>query len=425
MEKAKLSVNGDEYELPVVVGTEGEQALDISALRKESGLVTFDPGYGNTASCRSDITFINGEAGVLRYRGYPIEQLAGKARFLDVAYLLIYGKLPNPKERANFSEYMRRESHLHSDMMTFFNGYPSTAHPMTILSAMVASLGAYYPDTEEAEDLDHNVIRLISKAKTIAAFAYRRSLGEPFVAPRREYSYTRNFLHMMFSWPQDPFEIPDIVNDALNLLLVLHADHEQNCSTSAVRMVGSSRASLFASISAGVSALSGPLHGAANQKVMEMLEMIREDGGNYKKYVESAKDKNSRFRLFGFGHRVYKIFDPRATIIKETCDRLLEELGIDDPLLDIAKNLEEIALNDDYFIERKLYPNLDFYSGIVYRALGIPTNMFTAMFALGRMPGWIAQWKEMRQTTEGRIHRPRQVYVGENKREFVPSVPIS
>lgn len=420
MGSAKLVLDGKEYELPTITGSEGERALDIRHLREQTGVVTYDPGYGNTGSCRSSISFVDGEAGVLRYRGYPLEEMARRAKFPEVCYLLIYGKLPNEAERHYFSQSLTRQSHLHADMKQFFDGYPPTSHPMTILSAMVSSLGAYYQDTEEGEDFDLNIVRLIAKAKTIAAYSYKRSVGEPYIRPRPEYTYTQNFLHMMFSLPEEPYEIPEVLDDAFNLLLILHADHEQNCSASTVRMVGSSRASFFASISAGISALGGSLHGGANQKVIEMLEMIRQDGGDYQKCIDRAKDKHTAFRLFGFGHRVYKNYDPRARIMKETCDRVFDELGIHDPLLDIAKELEERVLRDEYFIERKLYPNLDFYSGIIYRAMGVPKNMFPVMFALGRLPGWIAQWKEMREDTDSRLHRPRQIYVGKGERSYVP-----
>ncbi|MDA0836541.1 MAG: citrate synthase [Planctomycetota bacterium] len=421
MENAKLILNGKEYDLPVLVGTEGEVAVDITKLRAQSGAITFDPGYANTGSCKSEITFIDGDKGILRYRGYPIEEVAIQAKFSEVCYLLINGELPNEKQSHAFTEQMRQHGRLHADMQKFYEGFPGSAHPMPILSSMVASLGTHYQDTTEGEDLDLNIIRLIAKAKTIAAFSYRKSLGEPYVAPRPDLSYTEDFLHMMFSHPGEEYEIPKVMNNALNMLLILHADHEQNCSTSAVRMVGSSQAGLFASMSAGIGALSGQLHGGANQKVIQMLQMIREDGGNYQKYVDMAKDKNSGFLLFGFGHRVYKNFDPRARILKTACDRVLSELGMEDPLLDLAKNLEEVALHDEYFVARKLYPNVDFYSGILYRAMGIPTNMFTVMFALGRMPGWIAQWREMREDPSSRIQRPRQVYTGANLRKFVPA----
>jgi citrate synthase len=418
MSTAKLIFDGTEYELPVEVGTEGEVGINIRSLRDHSGAITLDPGYGNTGSCHSAITFIDGEKGILRYRGYPIEQLAEKASFVEVCYLLIYGELPSATQLGAFGDSLTRHSLIHEDMKKFFEGYPPTAHPMTILSAMIASLGTYYSDTEEETDL--NLVRLIAKIKTIAAFSYKKSIGQPFVYPRNELAYTQNFLNMMFAVPAEPYHVPPVLAKALNMLLILHADHEQNCSTSTVRMVGSSGANLFAAISAAISALSGPLHGGANQKVIEMLKMIRRDGGDYQKYVAKAKDKDDPFRLMGFGHRVYKNFDPRSRILKGAADEVLAELGIDDPLLDLAKNLEEIALEDEYFVERKLYPNVDFYSGILYRAMGIPTNMFTVMFALGRLPGWLAHWREMRHDPENRINRPRQIYIGKRERGFVP-----
>lgn len=411
---AKLSYEGNEIELPLLEGTMGEKALDISKLRGSTGLVTLDSGYGNTGSCVSDITFINGEEGVLMYRGYPIEQLAEKADFVEVCYLLIYGHLPSAKELTDFRNDLTHHSLIHEDMKKFFEGYPPTAHPMAILSAMVASLSAYYPE----EDGDTNIIRLLAKLNTIAAFSYKKSIGQPYIYPRNDLDYAGDFLHMMHAVPAEPYELDDTLVEALNLLLILHADHEQNCSTSTVRMVGSSGANLFASIASGICALWGPLHGGANQKVIQMLERIEADGSDYKKYVAMAKDKTSDFRLMGFGHRVYKNFDPRARILKKSADQVLSKLGVDDPLLEIAKHLEEVALNDDYFVERKLYPNVDFYSGIIYRAMGIPTNMFTVMFALGRLPGWIAQWKEMNDDPKARIYRPRQVYTGEPVRDY-------
>jgi citrate synthase len=414
-ETARLILDGKEIELPVVVGSEGEKGIDISALRAKTGAITLDPGYGNTGACESAITFIDGEAGILRYRGYPIEEIAGRARFTEICYLLSNGELPNPEELRKFEEGLTYHSLLHEDMKKFFEGYPAGAHPMAMLSAMVASLSAYYPDDAS---VDLNVTRLLAKAITIAAFSYKKNIGQPFMYPRNELSYCANFLHMMFSVPAEPYKVNPVFERALDLLLILHADHEQNCSTSTVRMVGSSQANLFASISAGICALWGPLHGGANQKVIEMLERIRDDRGDYKKYVELSKDKTSSFRLMGFGHRVYKNFDPRARILKNTCDEVLAELGVNDPLLEIAKSLEEVALSDDFFIERKLYPNVDFYSGIIYRAMGIPTNMFTVMFALGRLPGWIAHWLEMRNDPTTRINRPRQIYTGATQRPF-------
>ena len=411
---AKLSYQDNEIELPLLEGTMGEKAIDISKLRGATGLVTLDSGYGNTGSCTSEITFIDGEEGVLMYRGYPIEQLAEKADFVEVCYLLIYGHLPSVEELTDFRNSLTHHSLIHEDMKKFFEGYPPTAHPMAILSAMVASLSAYCPE----EDGDTNIIPLLAKLNTIAAFSYKKSIGQPYIYPRNDLDYAGDFLHMMHAVPAEPYELDDTLVEALNLLLILHADHEQNCSTSTVRMVGSSGANLFASIASGICALWGPLHGGANQKVIQMLERIEKDGSDYKKYVAMAKDKDSDFRLMGFGHRVYKNFDPRARILKKSADQVLSKLGVNDPLLDIAKHLEEVALSDDYFVERKLYPNVDFYSGIIYRAMGIPTNMFTVMFALGRLPGWIAQWKEMKDDPKARIYRPRQVYTGEAKRDY-------
>ena len=416
MSQAKLLLNGAEYDLPVLTGTENELGVDVGSLRARSGAITLDPSYGNTGSCTSAITFIDGERGILRYRGYPIEQLAEGASFVEVCYLLIYGHLPTRAELEEFDENLTRHTLIHEDMKKFFEGFPPSAHPMAILSAMIASLSTYYRQDDQAL----NIVRLLAKAKTIAAFSYKKSVGQPFVYPRNDLSYTENFLHMMFSVPAEPYAMPKVLDRALNLLLILHADHEQNCSTSTVRMVGSSQANLFASISAGICALWGPLHGGANQKVIEMLERIRQDGSDYQKYVRLAKDKESDFRLMGFGHRVYKNFDPRAKILKRAADEVLSELGISDPLLDIAKHLEEVALSDPFFIERKLYPNVDFYSGILYRAMGIPTEMFTVMFALGRLPGWIAQWKEMVDDPKTRIARPRQIYTGAPERKFEP-----
>ena len=416
MNTARLILNGDEHELPVVVGTENEVGIDVTSLRSQTGAITIDPGFANTGSCKSAITFIDGENGILRYRGYPIEQIAAsRATFIEVAYLLIYGALPTPGELAEYSRLMTRHSFIHEDMKNFFNNFPPMTHPMAILSAMVGSLSGYYP--EGTDDL--NILRVLAKAKTISAYAYKKSIGEPFVYPKPELSYIANILNMMFAHPSEEYEVPEVLERALRLLLILHADHEQNCSTSTVRMVGSSGAGLFSTISAGICALWGPLHGGANQEVIEMLEHIRDDGGDYKAYIEKAKDKNDPFRLMGFGHRVYKNFDPRAKILKEQADNVLKLMGMDDPLLDIARNLEDIALHDDYFIERKLYPNVDFYSGIIYKAMGIPTNMFTVMFALGRIPGWIAHYREMKADPDTRINRPRQVYVGPAERPWV------
>jgi citrate synthase len=417
MQTAKLTLNGQELDLPVIIGSENEVAVDIRNLRAKTGAITLDSGYGNTGACESAITFIDGDQGILRYRGYDIEDLARNSSFLEVSYLLLHGELPSSSELARFNHQLTYHSLLHEDMKRFFEGFPTSAHPMTVLATIVASLSAYYSD---ADDLDLNVIRLLAKLKTIAAFAYKKSIGQPYIYPRNDLGYTADFLHMMFAVPSEPYEIDPVLEKTLDLLLILHADHEQNCSTSTVRMVGSSQANLFASISAGISALSGPLHGGANQEVLDMLETIHRDGSDVGKYVAMAKDKNSGFRLFGFGHRVYKNFDPRARVIKEAVDRVLDQMGIDDPLLNIAKQLERAALEDEYFIARKLYPNVDFYSGILYRAMGIPTNMFTVMFALGRLPGWISQWLEMRKDPTTRINRPRQIYTGHPLRTYVP-----
>jgi len=419
MSSAKLILDGTEYELPVVVGSENETGVDIRKLRAETGAITLDSGYGNTGSCESGITYIDGEKGILRYRGYPIEDLARMSSFVEVCYLLIYGDLPTRAELDEFRYRLTRHSMIHEDMKKFFEGYPPAAHPMAILSAMVTSLSPYYPESDDEATTNLNIIRLLAKVKTIAAYSYKKSIGQPYVYPRNDLGYAGDLLHMMFSVPSEKYEVPPVLEKALTLLLILHADHEQNCSTSTVRMVGSSHASLFASISAGISALWGPRHGGANQAVIQMLERIADDDGDYAKYMQLAKDKDSGFRLMGFGHRVYKNFDPRAKILKEVADEVLAQLGVSDPLLAIAEGLESVALEDDFFIERKLYPNVDFYSGILYRAMGIPTNMFTVMFALGRLPGWIAHWKEMREDTSARIYRPRQIYTGPTAREYV------
>jgi citrate synthase len=416
MSSAKLILEGKELELPIIVGTEGEKGIDVARLRRDTGYIAFDPAYGNTGSCASDITFIDGEKGILRYRGYAIEELAEHCDFPTVCYLLVHGKLPSEGELHAFRDNLTYHSLIHEDMKKFFEGYAPNAHPMAILSSMVASLSSYYPKSGDHVDL--NIIRLLSKAKTIAAFAYKKSIGQAFIYPQNSLSYCENFLRMMFAVNSEPYEVSPVLEKALNMLLILHADHEQNCSTSTVRMVGSSGANLYASIAAGICALWGPLHGGANQKVIEMLEMIAADNYDYKKYVNKAKDKEAGFKLMGFGHRVYKNFDPRARILKAAADEVLEDLGVDDPLLEIAKNLEEVALNDEFFIKRSLYPNVDFYSGIIYRAMGIPTDMFTVMFALGRLPGWIANWKEGRERAGARIHRPRQIYTGPKRRSI-------
>jgi citrate synthase len=421
MKSAKLIFDGKEYELLVASGSENEVGIDITKLRSTSGAITLDNGYANTGSCTSSITFIDGEKGILRYRGYPIEELAEKSSFIEVCFLLIFGHLPSKNELENFEHDLTHHSLIHEDMKKFFEGFPPSAHPMTVLSSMVNSLSAYYPESEFEENQYLNIIRLLAKLKTIASFSYKKSIGQSYVYPQNHLKYCADILNMMFAVPSAPYKVSKVLEDALDLLLILHADHEQNCSTSTVRMVGSSEANLFASIAAGINALSGPLHGGANQKVIQMLQMIKDNGGNYKKFVNMAKDKESKFKLMGFGHRVYKNFDPRANILKASADKVLGELGIShDPLLEIAKNLEEVALKDDFFIERKLYPNVDFYSGIIYRAMEIPTNMFTVMFALGRLPGWIAQWVEMKEAHGARIYRPRQIYMGETKRPYVP-----
>lgn len=419
---AEIKLGDKSYHLPLVEGTEDETAIDIAKLRSESGLITLDPGFKNTGSTKSAITFLDGEKGILRYRGYSIEELAEKSTFIEVAYLLIYGALPTSEELAKFQEEIKVHTLVHEDIKKILEGFPSNAHPMGVLSSLVTSLTAFYPESldpnRSADKVNLSIIRILAKMPTFAAWAYKNEVGHPVNYPDNELDYGGNFLKMMFALPAEKYEVDPVISNALDKLLILHADHEQNCSTSTVRIVGSSQASLYASISAGINALWGPLHGGANAAVIEMLENIKKDGGDTKKWMEKAKDKNDPFRLMGFGHRVYKNFDPRAKIIKKAADDVLEKLGVNDPILDIAKGLEEVALNDSYFVERKLYPNVDFYSGIIYRALGIPVDMFTVMFALGRLPGWIAQWKEMRENQEP-IGRPRQVYVGENVRSYV------
>ncbi len=423
-EQISLNINGTNLDCPIIVGTEGDKAIDIAKLRSTTGYITMDPGFGNTGSCKSAITYLDGDKGILRYRGIPIEQLAEKSSFVETAYLLIYGKLPTQKELDAFSNAFNEHSMIHEDMMNFFDAYPSSAHPMAILSAMVCSMSAYYPDmikeNPSKEDIDRIAVQLLSKVRTICAFSHKKSIGEPFVYPRHDLKYVPNFLNMMFSSPTKPYKLVDEAVQALKVLLILHADHEQNCSTSTVRLVGSSHANLYASISAGICALWGPLHGGANQAVIEMLEEIHASGNSVDQYVAKAKDKTSGFRLMGFGHRVYKNFDPRAKLIKLKADELLNKLGIHDPLLDIAKRLEEAALKDEYFIARKLYPNVDFYSGIILKAIGIPLKMFPVMFAIGRMPGWIAHWKEMIEDPTTKIGRPFQIYIGATKQDYVP-----
>jgi len=422
-DKATLKLGDQSEELTVTTGSEDENALDIGGLRGSTGYITLDPGFKNTGSCRSAITYLDGEKAILRYRGYPIEQLAEQSTFTEVVYLLLYGELPTKTELEEFNHSITTHTLVHEDMKRFYDAYPSKAHPMGILASMVCALSTFYPGSQNPdrpwEKVDLTIHRLLAKLPTLAAWAYKNWTGHPIVYPRNDLNYVENFLQMMFSLPTEPYEIDPVVARALDVLLMLHADHEQNCSTATVRLVGSSRANMYSSISAGVIALWGPLHGGANQAVIEMLEKIREDGADYKKWINKAKDKDDPFRLMGFGHRVYKNFDPRAKIIKKACDDVMDKLGVVDPVLDIAKALEEVALKDEYFVERKLYPNVDFYSGIIYRAIGFPKEMFTVMFAMGRLPGWIAQWSEMVQNKEP-IGRPRQVYVGETERNYVP-----
>lgn len=419
---AKLILDGKEYELPVIEGSEGEFAIDITKLRSTTGYVTLDEGYANTGATLSEITFLDGEAGILRYRGYPIEELAQQSTFMEVAYLLIYGELPTETQFQEFRNSILHHTMIHEDLKRLYEHFPKDSHPMAILASMINTLSGYYVDSLNPLDPEHQEIsirRLLAKTPTIAAYSHKKSIGQPMVYPDNNKSYISNFLSMMFSVPAEDYEVDPVIEKALDLLLILHADHEQNCSTSTVRLVGSSQANLYASISSGLNALWGPLHGGANQKVIEMLQVMHEDGGDTSKFIDMAKDKSSNFRLMGFGHRVYKNFDPRATIIKKATDDVLAKMGINDPLLEIAKKLEEVALHDEYFKERNLYPNVDFYSGIIYRAIGIPTEMFTVMFGLGRMPGWIAQWREMINNPKRKIGRPRQIYTGSTKRSFV------
>ena len=421
-EKAKIILpDGQTMDLPVLTGSENEKGIDISGLRKQTGYITLDPGFVNTGSCESSITFLDGEKGILQFRGYPIEELAEKSTFIEVAYLLINGELPKKDQLENFTNRINLHSMIHEDMRHFFEGFSQSSHPMVILSAMISSLSAYYAEASgkaSIENLEINSARLIAKISTIAAFSYKKSVGQPFVYPRDELPYCAKFLNMMFSVPAESYELDPVIEQSLELLLILHADHEQNCSASTVRVVGSSMANVYASVASGILALWGPLHGGANQQVVEMLQQIHEDKSGISKFIEKAKNQDSSFRLMGFGHRVYKSFDPRAKILKVACDKLLNKLGINDPLLEIALELEETALTDDYFIERKLYPTLDFYTGIMYRAIGIPLNMFTVMFALGRVPGWIAQWKEMHEDPKQKIARPRQLFTGNTRRSY-------
>ena len=419
---AKLHLpDGQSIELPVLTGSENEKAIDISNLRAKTGHIVLDPGYVNTGPCESSITYLNGEKGILHYRGYPIEELASHSTFIEVAYLLIHGELPTKVQLEEYIDRISKHAMIHEDMKLFFEGFSRAAHPMVILSSMVSSLSAYYTEASgkaSIENIEINSARLIAKISTIAAFSFKKSVGQPFVYPKDDLTYCANFLNMMFSVPAEPYEIdPDIIN-SLELMLILHADHEQNCSSSTVRVGGSSMANVYASVASGILALWGPLHGGANQQAVQMLQHIYRDGSNISKYIELAKNKKNKFRLMGFGHRVYKNFDPRARIMKKVCHKLLNKLGVKDPLLQIALDLENATLEDEYFIEKKLYPTLDFYTGIMYRAIGIPLNMFTVMFALGRVPGWIAQWKEMHEDKTQKIARPRQLFTGPNKRKY-------
>ena len=419
---AKLTYNGKEIELPVLTGTENEDAIDISKIRSETGLITLDKGYKNTGATTSKITYLDGEKGILRHRGYSIEELASKSTFTEVCYLLIYGELPTQEQLDSFEHEIRFHTLVHEDFKIILEGYPSKAHPMGVLSSLITSLTAFYPeslDPSKSKDLvDLSISRILGKFPTFAAWSFKKRNGHPIIYPDNSLDYCSNFLKMMFELPSMPYEPNPVVTDALNTLLILHADHEQNCSTSTVRIVGSAQSSIYPSISAGINALWGPLHGGANQAVIEMLDTIMNDNNDIDKYIIKAKDKSDPFRLMGFGHRVYKNFDPRAKIIKKAADNVLEKLGVDDPVLELAKKLEKIALEDEYFVEKKLYPNVDFYSGIIYRALGFPPEMFTVMFAFGRLPGWISQWVEMRQNKEP-LGRPRQIYLGENARSYI------
>jgi len=420
--KVTLNYDGKEIDLPIITGSENENAIDISKIRSETGLITLDKGYKNTGSTTSKITYLDGEKGILRHRGYSIEELASKSTFTEVSYLLIYGELPNIKQLEDFENRIRVHTLVHEDFKIILEGYPSKAHPMGILSSLITSLTAFYPeslDPSRSKNLvDLSIARILGKFPTFAAWSYKKRNGHPIIYPDNKLDYCSNFLRMMFELPSEPFKQNSVITDALNKLLILHADHEQNCSTSTVRIVGSAQSSIYPSISAGINALWGPLHGGANQAVIEMLDRITKDGNNIDKYIKKAKDKNDPFRLMGFGHRVYKNFDPRAKIIKKAADNVLDKLGVNDPVLDLAKKLEKIALEDQYFVDKKLYPNVDFYSGIIYKALGFPPEMFTVMFAFGRLPGWISQWKEMRENKEP-LGRPRQIYTGENARKYI------
>ncbi len=420
---ATLRVADKEVTFPGVEAVDGNDGFSVGSLLKETGRVTYDVGFVNTASCKSDITYIDGDQGILRYRGYPIEQLAEKSSFVEVAYLLIYGELPSPEELTRFEDLIRRHTMLHEDLRAFFNGFPRDAHPMPVLSSAVSALGTFYQDSLDPfdqEQVEISTVRLLAKLPTIAAMAHKKSVGQPYMYPDNSLSFVENFLRMTFGYPVEPYEVDPTVAKALDLLFVLHADHEQNCSTSTVRLVGSAHANLFNSVSAGIHALSGPLHGGANQAVLDMLGDLQASGEDPKKFMARVKNKEDGIRLMGFGHRVYKNYDPRASIIKQAADEILEKLGKNDPLLDIAKQLEEIALADDYFVDRRLYPNVDFYTGLIYKAMGFPSKMFTVLFAIGRLPGWIAQWREMMGDPETKIGRPRQIYTGEPERQFRP-----
>ncbi|AZG45356.1 citrate synthase [Gordonia insulae] len=419
---AKFTYPGGQLELPILKATEGSDSVALGKFLAETGLTTFDGGFVNTASTKSAITYIDGDAGILRYRGIPIDQLAEKSTFIEVSYLLIYGELPTPSELEDFTNKIQRHTLLHEDLKRFFDGFPRNAHPMPVLSSAVNALSAYYQDSldpKDPEQVELSTIRLLAKLPTIAAYAYKKSVGQPFLYPDNSLSLVENFLRMTFGFPAEPYEVNPEVAKALDMLFILHADHEQNCSTSTVRLVGSSQANLFTSISGGINALWGPLHGGANQAVLEMLDEIRASGGDTQAFMNKVKNKEDGVKLMGFGHRVYKNYDPRAAIVKKTADQILESLGVQDDLLDIAKGLEEVALSDDYFIERKLYPNVDFYTGVIYRAMGFPTRMFTVLFALGRLPGWIAHWREMHEDPSGKIGRPRQLYTGYTERDYI------
>jgi citrate synthase len=420
-QKAQIKYDGQSVELPLVRGSEGETAIDIARLRSQTGLITLDPGLANTGACSSSVTFIDGEKGILRYRGYPIAELAEKSTYLEVAWLLIHGELPTQDELRKFRDEVTRHTMLHEDFRRFFGALAKDAHPMPVCAAVVGALATFYQQPESEEHIQDSIIRLMAKMPTIAAYSYKHSLGQPFMYPRNNLDYTSNFLRMMFGTPAEEYGVDPVVAKAVDLLLILHADHEQNCSTSTVRLVGSSMANLFASISAGISALWGSLHGGANQKVIEMLEQIAAQEGSADKFLSKAKDRGDTTRLMGFGHRVYKSYDPRASILKRTCDEVTQRMGVSSRLLEIAIRLEELALKDEYFISHKLYPNVDFYSGVIYKAIGIPENMFTVMFAMGRLSGWIAQWLEMRRDPAFRIGRPRQIYTGATERHYVPA----